>query len=175
MKEQELWVPYERVQPILDEYKDSYAVLSASTQRRIYNIKTGRQKYVSLSVVDTVLIDMGLDEWLRYRKEDGGLADIYEDGEQYGSPHGDRPRAPEPTAEEKREQEERRRAQYRESARKRAQFRAELVPVACRECGEERNVQRWYAKRAATQRCRGCVGREVGQMWVAERAKRLAA
>lgn len=119
MKEQELWVPYERLQPILAEYTGSYAALSASTQRRIYNIKTGRQKFVSLGVVDTVLIDMGLDEWLRYRKEDGGLADIYEDGEQYGAPH--KFQIPPPVAKYETEEERlaARRRSWRESGRRR--------------------------------------------------------
>ena len=83
----ELWVPVERIQPIVARYKPSRRILSVATQRRLHDIKHGNQAFVSLTVVDRILYEMGLEHWLRIRQEDGGLDDIYADGKQYGNPN----------------------------------------------------------------------------------------
>ena len=80
----ELWFPAERVVEAIG----NSAKLSAHPHltRRFYEIREGRQRYVSLRVVDDILTRLGLTYLLQIPREEGGLADIYVDGKQYGQP-----------------------------------------------------------------------------------------
>jgi hypothetical protein len=57
-----------------------------SMVRRYYDMKVGRQQFVSLKVVDEMFTVLGLQHVLQIPKENGGLRDIYVDGVQYGAP-----------------------------------------------------------------------------------------
>lgn len=87
-QERELWVPADRLAPILRLHRGPWTMLRGNDRRRATAILSGEQVFLSLTVTDRILVALGLDEWFHYRREDGGLADIYEDGVQYGAPRG---------------------------------------------------------------------------------------
>lgn len=138
--EKTLWVPVERLQPIVARHKGTKECLSFAVRRRLHAIEHAEQKYVRLDVVDAILYALDLDIWLRYRKEDGGLADIYMDGAQYGTPN--RNARPE-------------RRKY-ESPAERDRIRAEKVEIQCQFCGSKRRIRRDSLTRGLRSRCRSC-------------------
>lgn len=82
-----MWVPGHRLLEILDElHPRLLARLNQTAERRIRDLRAGRQQFVSYAAVERILMQLDL-EWLRHvPRESGGLADIYEDGKQYGAP-----------------------------------------------------------------------------------------
>ena len=86
----ELWFPADRVAAALGESPD----LSKwpALVRRYYELREGRQKWVSLRVVDEFFTRLELLHLFRLSPEDGGFSDIYVDGVQYGKPTGFNPR-----------------------------------------------------------------------------------
>lgn len=172
-KEPELWVPVARVQSIADRYTGTIGSLSESTQRKLSSFRNG-QEFVSLSTVDKMLIDMGLEHWLRMPMEDGGLEDIYFGGAQYGSPdRGEQTPARLEVRENRRKYrsvEDRRAAELERMRRWYYRHRAEKVPVKCRTCGDERMVSKDWAPRAAESQCRACNAASVRALWAEHRA-----
>lgn len=79
----ELWFPSDRVVAAIGQPPKHHP----SITRRLYEMREGRQKFVSLRVVDEILTQLGLQHLLQLPQEDGGLADIYVEGKQYGSPN----------------------------------------------------------------------------------------
>ena len=150
--ENELWVPVERLRPIFARYTDPVMCLRSSTQRRLTAARNGEQKYVGLNTVDKMLIDMGLEHWLRVSKEDGGLADIYYDGAQYGRPENSPP-PPQKGYESQVERDDARRATKRRFYHKN---RADKVAVRCWGCGKERMVSVAWAETSPNSVCRRC-------------------
>jgi len=81
-----LWVPAERLAHIIDT-ACAKPHPESNTARKLYDLRHGRQQFISYDVAERLLIELGL-EWLRHiPKDKGGLADIYEDGQQYGKPN----------------------------------------------------------------------------------------
>lgn len=86
MSERELWVPTARLIPIIALTDIRPSRMTPLTQRKVSIIKTGSQEFMGLYAVDNVLTELGLEHYLWKPQENGGLADIYEDGKQYGNP-----------------------------------------------------------------------------------------
>lgn len=143
----ELWVPVARLQPILAMHKGTKEHLSETVVRRMHRIKSGRQEFVSLNVVDKMLLELDLDLWLRLPREQGGLADIYEDEQQYGNPNSRPNRS---------EAEKRRR---RNASKYRWQAKRPRVQVRCSGCDSQRLLTPEYAAKAALTVCVPCSNR----------------
>ena len=79
----ELWFPAARISAILEGCDLAH---HPNLTRRLYEMREGRQEYVSLRVVDELLLKLDLTHLLQLPLEQGGLADIYVDGKQYGAP-----------------------------------------------------------------------------------------
>ena len=83
-----LWIPADRFLTVIERSGvDVRAELGEVGARRINELRSGRQGYVSLDTADRLLTALGLNDWFRIRREDGGLADIYVDEIQYGEPN----------------------------------------------------------------------------------------
>lgn len=102
-----LWVPAERLAKMIDAHATPHC--ESNMARKMFDLRNGRQGYVSLDAADQMLTELDL-HWLLYiPREKGGLADIYEDGIQYGGPDWSAASRPRPaqrkyaTPEEKRE------------------------------------------------------------------------
>lgn len=164
----ELWVPADRLLPILEQYRGRTEHLTGRTARKLNLLRAGEQQFVSLSVVDEILIEMDLFEWLRLPADQGGLADIYFEGKQYG-----RPATSKPKYKTDAERLAARRASWRAKDHKR---RIPQVTVECPSCGESRQVGKYYARNRMRPGavCSRCSGAQVGQLWVEERARRAA-
>lgn len=157
----ELWVPAERLLPILDAYKGISEHLTARTARKLHLIRTGGQEFVKLYVVDEMLVEMDLVEWLMLPAELGGLADIYFDGKQYGKPQRTHPRKYK-TEDERLEA---RRANWRRREKRRKT--EPRVQITCSRCRAIREVGKYYARRLKPHSvCQKCSAAEVGSIWI---------
>lgn len=81
-----VWIPADRLLSILDRVEELDGELDESEARFIFDLRHDRQQYVSLDRADKLLTRLHLHHWFHVLKENGGLADIYEDGVQYGKP-----------------------------------------------------------------------------------------
>lgn len=89
-----VWIPAHRLLVVVDKDVDRGHRCEV-LRRRLNDLRAGRQAFVSLDTADRILVGLGLEHYFHVREEDGGLADIYEDGAQYGRPGkggGSRPR-----------------------------------------------------------------------------------
>lgn len=122
-----IWIPAGRLLAILD--KADPRELTWTEQRFIRTLRDEGQEFVSLRRADNLLTRLDLDGWWHIPKDDGGLADIYEDGAQYGCPpFGSRLLL----SEDERAQ----RIRDRRNAANRARSRwSNPEPRACVECG----------------------------------------
>jgi len=157
-QDRELYIPVDRLAPIIDRWEGVRSRLSESAQTRMQALKT--QRYMTLAAADKLLVELGLDDYWHYRKEDGGLADIYEDGAQYGRPST----PPRPPLKYRTDEErlEAARRSHRESKRRLALQR---ISLRCPRCGQSRMVGRDYAKRAQAKACKKCHGRLIAAAW----------
>lgn len=80
-----VWIPADRLLAVLD--KADSADLDELDARTIRLLRNGEQGYVTLDRADRLLTALDLFHWFHLPKEQGGLADIYEDGVQYGAPN----------------------------------------------------------------------------------------
>jgi hypothetical protein len=85
-EERELWVPVHRLLTVLEHNRTRSAEMKPATARKLSGLRAGEQQFMSLTAVDKILCDLGLTQWFHVSEEQGGLADIYEDGLQYGHP-----------------------------------------------------------------------------------------
>jgi hypothetical protein len=118
----ELWIPAGRLLEVVDRHPNPTRTLAGhNCERTLRAVRAGKQKFVSLRAADAIMIRLGMLEWWHIPKDEGGLADIYEDGAQYGRPH-DVPRVPGDGTVRYGSEEERveaRRKTWRESKRRR--------------------------------------------------------
>lgn len=117
-----IWVPADRILEILGAHPRRVPMLHPAGMRRLSDLRSGRQEFISWTTAEAMLASMDL-EWLRHIPRDkGGLADIYEDGAQYGAPDYSHTQKARPTRRRYASEEERleaRRRTYRESYRRR--------------------------------------------------------
>ena len=83
-----MWVPADRFVRLIDRHRPSLyqGKHGTATTRRMNELRSGRQRFVSLDVADRILTELDLTHLWHIPREDGGLADIYVDGNQYGAP-----------------------------------------------------------------------------------------
>lgn len=82
-----LWVPAARLVDVVDSHAKPYCGRHGTwATRRLCELRSGRQKFVSLDTADKILAELDLVHFWHIPKDRGGLADIYGDGEQYGMP-----------------------------------------------------------------------------------------
>lgn len=81
-----LWIPADRLLHVLDVNGVTNVDLSQAGIRRVFGLRNGEARFISLDAADRILTKVGLQHWFHRPKADGGLADIYEDGAQYGRP-----------------------------------------------------------------------------------------
>lgn len=81
------WIPGDRLLAIIDKNGRPSLGKQSPVYRTLNRLRTGEQRFVSLDFADRCLIQLGLEDHWHYRREDGGLADIYEDGADYGNPN----------------------------------------------------------------------------------------
>jgi hypothetical protein len=82
-----VWIPADRFLSVADQQPDlARRVEGTGADRRIRELRSGRQQFVSLEVADRILTGLDLNHWFHMPAADGGLADIYVDGAQYGAP-----------------------------------------------------------------------------------------
>lgn len=81
------WIPADRILAIVDGV-DYYrgGKHGNDISRRMCELRSGRQKFVSLRVADRILTHLDLNHLWHIPRAHGGLADIYEDGAGYGRP-----------------------------------------------------------------------------------------
>ena len=126
-----LWVPAHRILEIVDS-TNRRPWHSGHVVRRLNELRNGRQQFVSIDTAFGILCELDLEYLLHIPQEDGGLADIYEDGKQYGGPgdaKAEKTRLRLATRETKRES-------WRESKRR---GRGTIIPTPeriCEECGD---------------------------------------
>lgn len=82
-----LWIPADRFVAIVEHAKPHP---DSSMARKLFDLRHGRQDFISLEAADRILTDLDLHHLFHVSREDGGLADIYVDGIQYGSPDHNR-------------------------------------------------------------------------------------
>ena len=84
-----LWIPADRFLAVTDLTGDRACNhgKGSSIPRTLHRLRSGEQKFISLDAADKILIALGLERYWHVPQEDGGLADIYEDGKQYGFPN----------------------------------------------------------------------------------------
>jgi hypothetical protein len=83
----DLWIPADRLLSVAALHTNpSQALAGLSVERTFRELKNGRRSYVSLRVADSILTRLNLHHHWHTSKDHGGLADIYEDGQQYGAP-----------------------------------------------------------------------------------------
>jgi hypothetical protein len=82
-REKELWIPAARLLAVVE---DATIGDHHPQARALREVRAGRRAFVSLRVADGILCELNLDHFWHIPASDGGLADIYEDGAQYGSP-----------------------------------------------------------------------------------------
>lgn len=83
----QLWIPGDRFLAVVDRNGPPHVGKQSVVGRRLSELRSGRQEYISLDTADRILCSLGLSDWWHMAKADGGLADIYEEGRQYGSPY----------------------------------------------------------------------------------------
>jgi hypothetical protein len=82
-----LWVPADRLLAVIAEHPNPTSALKGQNCERTFRyVKAGTRAFVSLRAADSILTRLGLNHHWHTPKDQGGLADIYEDGAQYGSP-----------------------------------------------------------------------------------------
>lgn len=82
-----LWIPADRFVETVDAHAKVYGGKDGSAaSRRLRELRSGRQQFVSLQTADRILTGLDLVHLFHVPREQGGLADIYEDGAQYGRP-----------------------------------------------------------------------------------------
>ncbi len=83
------WIPRERFLAVVERRLDWRTELRGTNaaDRTIRRLRSGEQEFVSPSVADRILTKLDLGDWFHLPKDQGGLADIYEDGAQYGEPN----------------------------------------------------------------------------------------
>ena len=117
------WIPAERFLSVVDSDPDLMRrVTGTSFERRIRYLRSGGQQFISFSVADRILTSLDLHWWWHIPADEGGLADIYEDGAQYGAPTQVARWKPDPRRRYATEEErlEARRRSWRESKKRRS-------------------------------------------------------
>ena len=83
-----MWIPADRFLEVIDKIGGpGYAGKGSPTHRRILELRAGRQKFIGLDTADKILVGLGAEHYWHLPREHGGLADIYEDGADYGRPN----------------------------------------------------------------------------------------
>jgi len=85
-KPKRLWIPADRFLHIIDACRIENVDLGDAGIRRVFELRSGAQAFIELGTADRLLTRLGLQHWFHRPKEQGGLADIYVDGVQYGKP-----------------------------------------------------------------------------------------
>jgi hypothetical protein len=82
-----LWVPADRLLEVTAHHPNPTRALEGRACERTYReVRNGRRQFVSLRAADGLLTALDLNHFWHIPKENGGLADIYVDGAQYGKP-----------------------------------------------------------------------------------------
>ena len=82
----QLWVPADRLLAVVYRNPDWRKELHPAGERNIRRLRSGELEYLSLGCADNILVRLGLEDYWHVPQKYGGLADIYEDGAQYGKP-----------------------------------------------------------------------------------------
>ena len=82
-RQKQLWVPADRFLAALTSYRPHH---ESAPYRLLSELRSGRKQFVKLETADAVFIDAGVEYLWHVEAVEGGFADIYEDGVQYGSP-----------------------------------------------------------------------------------------
>lgn len=83
----ELWVPADRLLAVTSLHRNPSGALQGHNCERTYRaVKAGTRKFISLRAADSILTFLDLNHYWHLPQDQGGLADIYEDGKQYGQP-----------------------------------------------------------------------------------------
>jgi hypothetical protein len=83
----ELWIPAERLLSVINLHPNPTRSLAGQNCERTFRaMRSGVRKFVSLRAADSILTRLDLLEWWHIPISEGGLADIYVDGMQYGRP-----------------------------------------------------------------------------------------
>jgi hypothetical protein len=82
-----IWIPADRFLAVVDRAGiENLGRRGTNLQRHLHRLRSGEQRFISLDSADKILTRLDLADWFHIPKDQGGLADIYEDGLQYGSP-----------------------------------------------------------------------------------------
>lgn len=82
-----MWIPADRLLHVVDRHPNPATALKGkSCERLLRDLRAGYRAFVSLRAADSLLANLDLVHWWHVPADQGGLADIYEDGVQYGSP-----------------------------------------------------------------------------------------
>ena len=82
-----LWIPADRLLAVANNHPNPTAALQGQNCERTFRtVKAGARQFVSLRAADSILTRLDLNHYWHIPREQGGLADIYEDGAQYGAP-----------------------------------------------------------------------------------------
>lgn len=80
-----MWIPADRFLEVIASARP--AAKGTATHRRILELRAGRQDFIGLDTADKILVGLGIEHYWHLPREQGGLADIYEDGVDYGRPN----------------------------------------------------------------------------------------
>ena len=124
-----IWIPGHRFVSVVERKPDYREELQGTefVTRTIRRLKDGTQRFVSLNVADRILVKLDMVHWFQIPKDEGGLADIYVDGKQYGAPDRSHTRQQRPNQQKYETELERREARlqtYRNSYQRRKDRRA---------------------------------------------------
>lgn len=81
-----MWIPADRLVAVIDRHPERVKHVNQAAQRRVRLLRSGVQEFVTLGSTDRLLAKLDLLDYWHIPKDEGGLADIYENGEQYGAP-----------------------------------------------------------------------------------------
>lgn len=79
-----VWIPGDRLLAVLERADID---MTESERKLCSDLRTGHQEFVSLERADRILSRLDLNHFWHIPKDAGGLADIYEEGAQYGEPN----------------------------------------------------------------------------------------
>jgi len=81
-----LWIPAERFLAVVDRPGRPRVGKQSVMGRRLSELRSGRQAFIRLETADKILTGLDMSHWFHIPADQGGLADIYEEGKQYGAP-----------------------------------------------------------------------------------------